>query len=649
MDVGDIHSFHSFLKAEFDRLHSYAKSYQAENDDEEGPQDISTAVSKDTVTSTVYAFQEKLSPLYKKEVQIVTKRYFTNLRQKRTLQEHLGKELQNTLSGEDMKLFESLKIHFENQQKFAKELDALEEEIKKNGFSNVFRQSPNILKDLKEEIDKIPSKRKKEIVETSKSAKDSLITLLTTAIFMIKGGVIGVVFVAAMILMCSILYGMLTQNPVKVVGANLGLAARGEFPVKSSDVLKDWGFSPLAPLVDAGETIVDMGRAATWDHRTGFFTSKLPKSMTEVTIKNPVEDNKAFKNFTNALSVETKILFGVGKEDLDFQNKLPLNAKGIFDSLQEYRKVIAKVEEHRAKTKLAAETTRTIREVGMDVLLDGFVDLAWDVMDAPKAAGKIATKGLLKGVKKTGEYVMSALVKKKVSIAKDIATAGIGYATEVTATKINNQYATRMNVGIVLIIDRWIAAFIVGCLLKATAWIATIEEYRNFASLLNATSKALFYYNAANILAMSFALSAAEVGANAGATFLTDFTGLQFWSSLAPGQSMALFTLNVITGTLTVSDAFRTSTGVVGDCLKLLWSARPTNMDEVQKIKQNLPKEGDESKKTKTGLKHGYAKRKMTELMTDITTSLKSDKMPSFSNQLPFMRVDAVEFGSLKF
>jgi len=234
-------------------------------------------------------------------------------------------------------------------------------------------------------------------------------------------------------------------------------------------------------------------------------------------------------------------------------------------------------------------------------MLDGFVDVAWDIADAPKAVAKVASKGIIKGgiklLQKTGGYFMSSLIKKKVgiAIAVDVASAAGGYAGDRAKTKINDEYATRMNVGLALMVDRWLASFIVGCLLKASAWIAGRQECYKFAMALNATKKALFYYNAANIFFMSFALSAAEVSANAGATFLGNYTGLDFLSDLAPGQSIALLVLNTITSVLVVGDLKDTAMSAVGstvDCIKNAWSTKPT-ADAIKNAKEDKYKKGE--------------------------------------------------------
>ena len=146
---------------------------------------------------------------------------------------------------------------------------------------------------------------------------------------------------------------------------------------------------------------------------------------------------------------------------------IPVTARGLFNSLQEYRKLKAKYEKTKDAIKRAAEATNTVKRVGMEAMLDGFVDVAWDIADAPKAVAKVASKGIIKGgiklLQKTGGYFMSSLIKKKVgiAIAVDVASAAGGYAGDRAKTKINDEYATRMNVGLALMVDRWLASFIV--------------------------------------------------------------------------------------------------------------------------------------------------------------------------------------------
>ena len=81
MDVGDIHGFHVFLKTEFDRLHSFARSYRAEHEDSEASDPVplsATLVTVGPVAKTMNAFLEELGkrePEYQAEVKNIIDEY----------------------------------------------------------------------------------------------------------------------------------------------------------------------------------------------------------------------------------------------------------------------------------------------------------------------------------------------------------------------------------------------------------------------------------------------------------------------------------------------------------------------------------------------------------------------------------------------
>lgn len=674
MDVGDIHGFHVFLKTEFDRLHSFARSYRAEQDDDkEDPVPLSsTLATVSPVTDMMNAFLEQLgkqNPEYKTRVKEIIDEYLTKEKEVKLAELKTGESLEKILKegSEEADLLKGLQVFFQKEEEAVKDIKQKQKNLEQDGIVKFFKQHPRVLADLMETIEEIPMKDRQQIVKevsdenpnapSGAVAQNSLVRLVQFALGKLKNPMT-YILLASMILMCSIWFGILTQDPVDLAKENLNTVIGGKLPPEASD-------TTAVTVKDVAKNLFSVSKhavfAALW--KSGpLITDSFPVKNIEFQVTNPLENTELVNvtNLTKAIGVEAAEILGLSADDV-FKNQIPVTARGMFKSLQKYRDLREKYEKTKAAIKRAAEATTTVKRVGMEAMLDGFVDVAWDIADAPKAAAKVASKGIIKGgiklLKKTGGYFMSSLIKKKVgiAIAADAASAAVGYVADKEIIKAKNEYATRMNVGIALMVDRWLASFIVGCLLKASAWIADQTEYYKFAMTLKATDKALFYYSAANIFFMSFVLSAAEVSANAGATFLGDYTGLDFLSDLAPGQSIALLVLNTITGVLVVGDLKDTAMSAVGatisaagstvDCIRKAWSNRPT-ADTIKGAIEN-PKKG------KVSVKHNHRKfiedkmKALWEKFSSSNPSAKTDQPSAFPGGI--MPTDVFATYALKF
>lgn len=645
MDVGDIHGFHVFLKTEFDRLHSFARSYRAEQDDgnEETAPLPSTLATVNPVQDTMDTFLDQLgeqNPKYKTKVKKIIDDYLTKLYVSELAEIKSDDPLENIFKTHSIEpgLKEGLRVLFQKEEEAVKKIKQQQQNLKNDDIVQFFKQNPDTFEKLKEAIREIPMEKRQQIVKkvsdenpnasSDKVAENALVRLLRFALGKLKNPMT-YILLASMILMCSIWVGMLTQDPVVLAKGNLKIVGVGKLPPEAG--------TPVLSVRDVANNIFSgsktLVRAAVWDPNAPLITDSFPVDHVELQVANPM-DNTKLTNLTKAGVATVAEMLDISPDDLEFKNKLPVSARGMFKSLQKYRELVAKYEKQKAAEKRRAQATATVKRVGVEAIVDGMVDFAWDVADAPKAAVKVVSKGVAKGgirlLKKTGGYLVSQLVKQKVAIAADVAAAAGGYAGDTLTRLAKDGYSTRMNLGITLMLDRWMASIIVGCLLRASAWIAEKKEHYRFAMTLNATDKARYYYNAANIFFWSFALSAAQVSANEGATLLGDYTGLDFLSDLGPGQSIALLVVNTVAGYSvlgSIKDDTMSAVGEGVDYIRKAWSNRPTlTVDTIEGAVEN-------AKNAKKGKAQPYPKNFIKDKMATLLKNSRKKSLRS-SNKM---------------